>query len=493
MTNHGPALAIRNLHVSYRNGNQALAGLELDVHHGECVAVVGESGCGKTTLARAILGLLPAAAAITGSIQLGAEQLLPMTRRELRRLLGNQIGYVAQDPYAACDPLRTVGHHVAEAWRAKGSRPPHDEIAIKLAAVGIGEAEQRLTEHPHQWSGGMLQRATILAATAHGPTITIADEPTSALDAELADGVLETLRRACPTLLLISHDLRLVAKHADRIAVIHDGQIVEVGPTEQLIENPQHPYTRLLLATAGSLRSGSGPVAVTHTQPVVLVARNLHRSYRNGTSAVRAVSDVAIAINRGELLGLAGPSGSGKSTLLRLLSGIEPADLGTITYTDAGLSIPPPGYVMPIFQDPVASLDRRWPLWRTVTEPLTRARRLSKSERIQHALRALEQVKLADLDPTLLPGQLSVGQCQRVAIARALIASPTLVIADEPTASLDVTTAAEIIATLREVAQQGTAMLIVSHDLPLLTSLVDRVIHLERGRLVQPITSGADR
>jgi peptide/nickel transport system ATP-binding protein len=480
-------LTIRDLHVSYGNGHVALAGLDLDLNRGECLAIVGESGCGKTTLARTILGLLPSDARTSGSLALEGEQIITRTRRQMRGLLGNRIGYVAQDPYAACDPLRTVGHHVDEAWRAKGTRPPHEQIIASLTAIGITDAAQRLRHYPHQWSGGMLQRATIVAATAHSPALTIADEPTSALDANLADGVLTALRGACPTLLLISHDLRLVAAHADRIAIIHGGRIVEIGPTDQVMADPQHGYTRTLLAAATAVRTPTSANPVPDSRPAVLTATDLHRSYGHRAATTTAVKDASLSISRGELVGLAGPSGSGKSTLLRLLAGTEAPDSGTVSYTDAALPAPPPGLIMPIFQDPVASLDRRWPLWRTITEPLTRTQRLSKADRIQRARLALARVNLDQLDPTLLPGQLSVGQCQRVAIARAVIAAPALIIADEPTASLDVTTAAEIVTLLREIADEGTAMLIVSHDLPLLTALVERVVHLDHGHVIEPV------
>jgi peptide/nickel transport system ATP-binding protein len=480
-------LELRDLRVVYSNGQCALAGVDLDLRAGECVALVGESGCGKTTLARAVLGLLPPSAAVTGSIRLGNEQLVGRTPRAMRELLGRHLGYVAQDPYAACDPLRTVGHHVAESWRAKGQPPPDGVIAATLESLGVHAAAARLRDHPHQWSGGMLQRATIAAATAHGPALTIADEPTSALDADLAEGVLRALRAASRTLLLISHDIRLVAAHADRIAVIHGGRVVEVGPTRRLLGAPEHPYTRILAAAAAAVHAPAPPTATPVTGSVVIDARKLDRSYRGRHGTVSAVREVSLSIHRGEIVGLVGPSGSGKSTLLRLLAGIEAADAGSIAYTDTGRPTPPAGYVMPIFQDPVASLDRRWPLWRTITEPLTRGNRISRRDRRERAQAALADVDLAEVGLDRLPGQLSVGQCQRVAIARALIAEPGLIVADEPTASLDVTSAAGIVGLLERIADRGTAMVVVSHDFALLTSFADRVLRIDHGRLAEPV------
>jgi peptide/nickel transport system ATP-binding protein len=475
------ALEIRDLRITYGNGHVALQGIDLDVRPGECLALVGESGCGKTSLARAVLGLLPAHTGTTGSISVSGQEILGRSGRARRRLLGDQLGYVAQDPYAACDPLRTVAHHVGEAWTAKGRRPADGEVVARVEALGVRDAPVRLRERPHQWSGGMLQRATIAAATAHAPTLTIADEPTSALDAELADGVLSTLRAASPTLLLISHDLRLVAAHSDRIAVIEGGRIVETGPTDEVLTRPAHPCTRGLLTAAEAVRATPGRPSAPRSARTVLAASTVSRSYGSGAQMVRAVRDVSLTISAGDVVGLFGPSGSGKSTLLRLLAGTEQPDSGSVRYTEAGLSSPPPGYVMPIFQDPVASLDRRWPLWRTITEPLTRQARLSRSQRVERARQALAEVRLDQLDPSLLPGQLSVGQCQRVAIARALIAEPAVIVADEPTASLDVTTAAEIVGLLRHIADRGTALVIVSHDRPLLTALADRTVQLDHG------------
>ena len=192
----GPLLRIRGLAVRYSSGPAVLGGLDLDVQAGECLALVGESGCGKTTLARAILGLLPRHAAVTGTIELLGNDISHASARSRRSLLGQHLGYVAQDPYAACDPIRTVRHHIEEAWRAHGAAAPPGVIEQRMSGLGIGAAPTRLRDHPHQWSGGMLQRASISAATAHDPELVLADEPTSALDAELADGVLHAVRRA---------------------------------------------------------------------------------------------------------------------------------------------------------------------------------------------------------------------------------------------------------------------------------------------------------
>lgn len=479
-----PLLRIRGLTVRYSSGPAVLDGLDLDIGAGECLALVGESGCGKTTLARAILGLLPRHATVTGTVELLGNDIGHAPAKGRRALLGTHLGYVAQDPYAACDPIRTVRHHIEEAWRAHRAAVPPGAVEQRMSALGIDAAATRLRDRPHQWSGGMLQRASISAATVHDPELVLADEPTSALDAELADGVLHAVRRASRSLLLISHDLRLVENHADRVAVLRDGRIVETGRTGSIITTPRHEYTSQLLTAADSIRPAPRPAADSYrpsaTPPVVTIDR-VSVSYRSGTAAIQALHDASLTVHAGEIVGIAGPSGAGKSTLLRIASGIEPPESGTVTFA-GGQASAPRGYVMPVFQDPVASLDRRWPIWRSITEPATVTARLSRPERLRLASEALARVRLGGLDPHRRPGQLSVGQCQRVAIARALIARPSLIVADEPTASLDVTTAAEIIDLLRLTRASGLAIALVSHDEALLAAVADRIVRIRDGR-----------
>ncbi|OLT16970.1 hypothetical protein BJF78_13605 [Pseudonocardia sp. CNS-139] len=248
---------IDDLTVTYRSGQTALHRLRLTVEPGATLAVVGESGSGKSTLALAVLGLLPPGAEVGGSIRLDGEELVGASPRRIRRLRGRTIGYVPQDPFAAFDPMRPVRDHLVQAWRATGTRPAAHAVAEALTQVGLEPARAR--QRPHQWSGGMLQRATIAAATVHGPPLTIADEPTSALDTDNRDAVLSLLRRRSHALLLISHDLGLVAGVADHVAVLRAGRLVETGPAGTVLTGPRHPFTRDLAAAAGRCARPSDP------------------------------------------------------------------------------------------------------------------------------------------------------------------------------------------------------------------------------------------
>lgn len=266
-------VTVRGLHVRYGNGAHALRGVDLAIAHGEVVALVGESACGKSSLGHAVLGLLPADARVDGSVELGADgrgqpamELIGLPAGALREVRGRRVGYVAQNPFHACDPLRTVGHHVASAWRVHGRRPPDGAIPALLASLDIDDAERRSRLHPHQWSGGMLQRASIAGGRALHPQLLIADEPTSALDADLARSILAALRADDPAVLLVTHDLSLAEGAADRVYVLYGGEIAEHGPVAEVLTRPRHPYTQALLA-AVPRRRGVLPVPLAGVPP----------------------------------------------------------------------------------------------------------------------------------------------------------------------------------------------------------------------------------
>jgi peptide/nickel transport system ATP-binding protein len=575
-------LAYQNVSITYSTGTRAARQVSFELHAGECLALVGESGCGKTTLARAALGLLPDGTRVIGSILIHGTEIVGASPQRLRTMRGLEVGLVAQDPFEACNPLDRVERHVAEAWRAHGRKPPRQGIANALTNLGIRDAETRMTRYPHQWSGGMLQRATITAAAAHQPPLIIADEPTSALDADLAEVTLHTLRKTGAAVLLVSHDIGVVTRHADRVAVVYAGRIVEIADAQTVLQRPRHPYTIALLqaipqpdaglpeplagtppdlaeefpgcafaprcryAAAGchtavpelvhgvacpvlaphghrgkewerrvaappegdndvgsDFPDGSdGVVPVKCPSPIgtvrngdryVAEAHGVSKIYDQGAKSARAVVRASLQVQPSEIVGIGGPSGCGKSTFLRMLATIEPPSAGAVYLNGQCVAtsqtrrithkLARSGYVMPIFQDPVGSLDRRWPIWRTITEPLTAQQRLSQQHRRAIAAERLEEVGLAHIDLDARPHELSVGQCQRISIARALIARPALIVADEPTSALDASVSAAILHLLAAVAAAGTAIVIVSHDQAVLRALCHRVLAMRDGVL----------
>ncbi|MFV0534287.1 MAG: ABC transporter ATP-binding protein [Cumulibacter sp.] len=487
MSHKSDMLRIDDLAVTYRGGHRALDGVSLTVGCDEVVALVGESGCGKTTTLRTVLGLLPASARVTGAIELDGQPLAGLRKRE-RSAARVRAGYVTQDPYSAFDPLRTVSHHILEPLRPAGIAISEVAVLDALCSAGIPDASARWTQYPHQWSGGMLQRADIVAAALLEPSVTLADEPTSALDAELADDMMHLLRRSSKGLLFVTHDLDLAARHADRIIVLDGGRIVEEGTSETVMAQPRARRTMQLVQSA-ALRATVDPAVppVEGAQRDRVVARldRVAKRYATRHGVHTAVAGIDLRVHAGEIVGICGRSGSGKSTLLRLMGGIEEPDSGTATRAGG------PGNVLPIFQDPVGSLDARWPIWRSITEPIAAAARRDgarpphRARRRELAAEVLADVGLGDIDPDVYPRGLSVGQCQRVAIARVICARPALMIADEPTSSLDVTTATEIGRLLHRLRESGTAQVIVSHDIAFLRYLSDRIYRMVDGTLTQ--------
>lgn len=448
--------------VIYPNQKCALDEISFSISAGECFALVGESGCGKTTLARAALGILPFGTKIGGSIVIDGKDILKSDKNFWRKLRGLQIGFVAQDPFSACNPLATVGDFVREAWRVHALVPPKNAVENSLENLGIKGARNKIKQYPQNWSGGMLQRAGIAAASAHFPKLIIADEPTSALDADLHEAVLEALKKTETAVLLISHDLRLVEKYADRVAVMKDGKIVETGTAKEIFKNPQNQYTQQLLNVTES-KKVSAENFCENTE-IILEAKNLTHFY----GANKVFENVNLQVKKGEIIGICGASGCGKSTLLRLLMTIEKPTAGEIYFDGKPLSKSVlDGSIMPIFQDAFASLDNRWAIWRIVAEPLTaknHRQRFSKSERRKIAAEKLREVGLENINLDARPRELSGGQCQRIAIARALTAEAKIILADEPTSSLDALSSERIMKIFSKIARNGTSIIIVSHD-----------------------------
>ncbi|MCU0240473.1 MAG: ATP-binding cassette domain-containing protein, partial [Pyrinomonadaceae bacterium] len=310
--------------VIYPNGKQALREVSFSISAGECLALVGESGCGKSTLARVALGILPPKTKISGSIKIGEVEIIGSSKESLRKQRGLIVGFVPQNPFSAYNPLASVGDFVSEAWRVHSLFPPKNTIENSLDKLGIADVNARIKQLPHEWSGGMLQRAGIAAASAHLPKLIIADEPTSSLDSELNQVVLESLKKTDSAILLISHDLRLVEKYADKIAVMKGGEIVEINDVTEIFQNPQHQYTKHLLAFCYPHQQKKSTVSAE--AKTVLEAKSLGHFYGKN----QIIENVNFQIKSGEIIGICGASGCGKSTLLRLLATIETPKSGEV-------------------------------------------------------------------------------------------------------------------------------------------------------------------
>lgn len=478
-------LSVRELSISFVHPRPAVVDISLDLHRGELLALVGESGSGKSMTARAVLGLLPPGAVATGSVCLGEEELLGAEDAVLERVRGARIGLIFQDPQTALNPVRTIGAQLVAAIRAHDrslARPAARAKALELLeTVEIPEASARLASYPHQLSGGQRQRVAIALALAGDPEILLADEPTTALDVTVQAGILALLDRLRETrglsVILITHDMGIVAEHADRVVVLRLGVVVEEGPVGQILTAPDQPYTRELIAAVPTLQVAGGVVEEREDAAPVAAARGVTVRYPG--SPVDAVSEVSVSVGAGETLGLVGESGSGKSTLGRVLAGIQHADHGDVVTR-------PPRQTAVIQQDPVSALDPRKTVGWSVAEPLAVHRVGTRATRRARVTELLAAVQLPTEVADRYPHELSGGQRQRIAVARALALEPELVIADEPTSALDVRVQAEVIDLLARIQREsGFALVFISHDLAVVSEITDRVAVLRRGAVVE--------
>ena len=484
----------------------AVKGINLEVKAGEVVALVGESGSGKSVTATTALGLLPNTATIHGATRVEGAAIGNLDSKALRRLRGAQVAMVFQEPMTALNPVITVGeqlteslelHHIAfgrEAWAR----------AIELLrAVGIPEPERRVKEFPHELSGGMRQRVVIAMALSCDPAVIIADEPTTALDVTVLADILDLLRslkdKINTGILLITHNMGVVADMADRVAVMFKGNIVESGTAEQVLLHPIHPYTKKLLDAVPHLGEGHGqfgvaPVLDETVTERVLDINNLVVEYRrSGKKPFRAVDDISFDVRKGEIVGLVGESGSGKSTVGRALLGLIASESGEVRLFGEDLLALRKSEqkalrkrIGVIFQDPAASLNPRLPIGDIVGEPLSVHKVGTKPERQARVLELLEAVELPKSVYNRYPHELSGGQRQRVSLARALSLRPDLLIADEPTSALDVSVQASVLAMFTELQREfGFACLFISHDLAVVDSLAHRVAVMRLGKIVE--------
>ncbi|MFI0730721.1 dipeptide ABC transporter ATP-binding protein [Streptomyces sp. NPDC021225] len=517
-----PILELDDLDVVFTTESAevpAVRGVSLHVRPGETLALVGESGSGKSTVALAAMGLLAGNARATGRAVIDGTDIVGADEAGLAALRGRTVSMVFQEPATALDPLTRIGKQIAEVIRN------HNDISAKDAAaravgllrrVGIPEPEKRAAAYPFQLSGGQRQRVVIAMAIANDPALVIADEPTTALDVTVQAEILDLLRRlAAETgtgVLLVTHNMGVVADFADRVAVMYQGRIVETGPVEDVLLRPSHDYTRRLLAAvprlsvaesderppAGEARPDDGSGSGDGTAPVVEL-RDISVVFGRGKRAVRALDGISLVVRPGETLGLVGESGSGKSTAARVALGLIPPTSGTVSLFGADLARTRSrarrrlrSGIGVVLQDPVASLDARMTVGECVAEPLRVHRReLSARDQRSRVEAVLDRVRLPRDIVRRAPGELSGGQRQRVSLARALVLEPRLLVADEPTSALDVSVQESVLKVITELQDElGFACLFVSHDLAVVQHFARRVAVMRAGRIEEQGPTG---
>ena len=538
-----PLLEIKDLEVAFqtqRGSVSALKGIDITLMPGQTLAIVGESGSGKSTTAHAIINLLPGTGRITGGqVLFEGRDLSKLNEKQMEEVRGRLIGFVPQDPMSNLNPVWSIGFQVEEAIRANGIATGKDvkKHAIQvLKEAGLADADKRLRQFPHQFSGGMRQRVLIGMGLASRPKLLIADEPTSALDVTVQRVILDhlaTLTRDLGTaVLFITHDLGLAAERAEQLVVMYQGKVVESGPSREILENPRHPYSQRLVAAAPSLASRriqaasrslvdlehvstssttgidllsaaeerAEKAALRHSESAIVVESLTKvfkiRGAKGDAKSFKAVDDVSFSIERGTTLALVGESGSGKSTVAKLLLRLEDATSGRISIDNTDIATLRRGKLLalrrkmqPVFQDPYGSLDPLRNIGNTIAEPLMVHKVGDRQSRQARVAELLDQVALPTSLATRYPGELSGGQRQRVAIARALALKPEIVILDEAVSALDVLVQGQILSLLAELQSElGLTYLFITHDLAVVRVIADRVCVMQQGKIVEEST-----
>jgi microcin C transport system ATP-binding protein len=507
MADNTPLLSVRDLSVAFASEERtvlAVDGVSFDVRRGETVALVGESGSGKSVTALSVLKLLPPSASHpSGEVRFNGENLLAMNERQIRKVRGNDVTMVFQEPMTSLNPLHTVERQIAEVLsthRGITGDAARKRVIELLTEVGIPEPQTRLGSYPHQLSGGQRQRVMIAVALANEPKLLIADEPTTALDVTVQAQILKLLKelqsRLGMAMLFITHDLGIVRKIADRVCVMNNGKIVETGSVAEVFRAPQHPYTRELIAA-----QPKGDPALPHpNEPVVMETTDLKVWFpikrgvmRKTVGHIKAVDGVSVAVRKGETLGVVGESGSGKTTLglalIRLISSNGPiVFMGTPVDTLGFKEMRSQRSEMQIvFQDPFGSLSPRMSIADIIGEGLrVHQPKLSATERDDKVVAALRDVGLDPSSRHRYPHEFSGGQRQRVAIARAAVLEPSFIVLDEPTSALDMIVQAQIVDLLRDLQQRrGLTYMFISHDLRVVAALASRIMVMRNGKVVE--------
>ncbi|MES2845453.1 MAG: ABC transporter ATP-binding protein [Pseudomonadota bacterium] len=498
-------LEVSNLSVRFRQDGRvidAVKAVSFTVAKGETVALVGESGSGKSVTALSTVSLLPDSAEVSGSVRYNGTEMVGAAEPDLRRIRGNDISFIFQEPMTSLNPLHTIERQLGESLalhQGLSGAPARARIIELLQKVGIAEAEDRLGAYPHQLSGGQRQRVMIAMALANGPDLLVADEPTTALDVTIQAQILDLLRdlkdREGLSLLFITHDLGIVRRIADRVCVMQGGEIVEQGPAAEIFANPQHPYTQKLLAAEPSGRPDPVPadapeiVRTEHLRVWFPITRGL---MRRTVGHVKAVNDATLSVRAGETLGVVGESGSGKTTLALAILKLTPSDgpvvfMGQDLRNRHGVAMRSLRRDMQVvFQDPFGSLSPRMTVEQIIAEGLGVHGVDPGRNRRDMVADIMAEVGLDPAAMTRYPHEFSGGQRQRVAIARAMILRPKLVVLDEPTSALDMTVQVQIVDLLRDLQRKwGLAYIFISHDLRVVRALAHKVMVMKSGDVVE--------
>lgn len=513
MDNRTPLLEVKDLNIAFGSGKNPIPTVHdanFQIYPGETVAIVGESGSGKSTTARAIIDLLPATGHVTsGSIVFQGEELVGASDKQMSAIRGRKIGLVPQDPMTNLNPVWTIGQQITEALAAnhiaKGKAAKARACEL-LAEAGMPEPEKHFNQYPHEFSGGMCQRALIAIGLHARPALLIADEPTSALDVTVQKQILDHLEGLIENrgtaVLLITHDLGLAAERATRVIVMQYGHIVEQGPSREILTNPQHPYTKKLIAAAPSLAAQrsetrhhkSSDSGLTLLQVKGVTKRFLLPSSRPWKKEYfTAVNNVDLSIKQMHTTAIVGESGSGKSTLAKMMLGLLDPTEGEVTYEgkpirkmhrDAELNFRK--RVQPVFQNPYGTLDPMWSVFNIIEEPLKVHHLGDKKTRARRVSEIMDRVALPQSMLRRYPMELSGGQQQRIAIARALVLEPELIICDEAVSALDVLVQAQILELLNELQRDlGLTYVFITHDLAVVKQIADDVVVMRNGAIVE--------